>query len=58
MKASMPVDTIGHATIEGRPQFSPAMIESCGPGTRRSRRASIEASMHAARVVSTLRMAG
>ena len=28
----MPPETNGQATGEGRPQLSPAMIESCGPG--------------------------
>jgi hypothetical protein len=30
---SMPRETSGQASIEGVPQFRPAMIESCGPGT-------------------------
>ncbi len=32
-KTSKPPLTSGQATSDGRPAFSPAMIEPCGPGT-------------------------
>ena len=45
---SAPADTAGQAMIETMPQFKPAMIESCGPGTSTGRPAAAERSPHAA----------
>ena len=51
--ASIPRLTAGQATGETRPQLSPAITESCGPGTSAGSPASIEASAHAALTGST-----
>ena len=53
MNASIPEQTSGQATIDGVSQFSPAMIDGCGPGTDRMPLCRIEAITQAAEVGST-----
>src|SRR5207244_5713420 len=50
---STPVDTAGQAMIDTMPQFRPAMIESCGPGTAIGWPAAADCSPHAAERGST-----
>ncbi len=50
---SNPWLTNGQATGEGTPAFSPAMIDSCGPGTSVIRPARTDSSMQAAALGST-----
>src|SRR5947207_3715294 len=48
VNTSTPDATVGHAISETVPQFRPAMIESCGPGTNAGAPASAERRPHAA----------